>query len=363
MGYIVGSVVGGVTLSLETHGEPTIRERVSTKRLPLLTNSSMTMFRRCPREYQFAYVIRRRSKNKAEALRFGSFFHAGLNAWWRTDGSAVDKLTAGLTAMQDRANQPGEGDAFELVKAEELLLGYTARWGHSDLKTLAVELQFRLPLSTGYDLGGAIDAIAQSKMQVSRGEPSVHNVEHKTTSQDISSGAPYWSHVHALDTQVSTYMHAARELGYAPRDTIYDAIRKPSILPLKATPEESKKYTKPTRAEPVPRLYANMRETDETPDEYRGRLRTDIASNPDRYFQRQTIVRLEADDSAHADDTTHTAEMIRFAESRNAWPRTPGACLRYGRMCDYHDVCSGNASIDDSRFETKENTHDELGDR
>lgn len=335
--------------------------RIVPRRLPLLSNSSLTMFRRCPREYFFSYVLRRRSATKAEALRFGTFFHLGLNAWWRADGGPVDKLRAAFGAMHEKANEPGEDDPFELVKAEELMIGYTARWGGEPLKTLHVELQFRLPIDTHYDHGGAIDAIAQDKSEVARGEPSVHNIEHKTTSQDIAPGAPYWRHVRSLDSQVSTYMKAARELGFSPKDTIYDVIRKPSILPLKATPIESRKYTKPTAKEPRPRLYANMREEDETPEEYRVRLSVDIASNPERYYQRQNIVRLEVEDENHEADVLQTAEMIRFAEQRSAFPRTVSACERYGRLCDYHPVCSGEASIDDSRYMTKENTHEELG--
>jgi hypothetical protein len=339
----------------------------------------MTMFRRCPREYQFAYVMRRRSATKSEALRFGSFFHIGLNAWWHAplrDGCEAPctpeyRLEWAFDAMHEKSAEPGEGDPFELVKAEELMIGYTARWGDEPYETIAVERQFRLPITRDtdggawYDHGGSIDAIARKVNPPAGDYPAIneiHNVEHKTTSQDISPGAPYWRHVRSLDSQVSTYMKAARELGYNPCDTIYDVIRKPSILPLKATPIESRKYTKPTAKDPKPRLYANMREEDETPEEYRVRLQNDIASNPDRYFQRQTIVRLEAEDEAHEQDVLQTAEMIRFAEQRHAFPRTVSACERYGRLCDYHPVCSGEANIEDSRYVTKENTHDELGD-
>ncbi len=343
------------------------------RRLPLLTFSSMTTFRRCPREYEYAYVLRRRARSKSDALRFGALFHVGLNAWWTWNGDALVKLQSAQHAMGEAF--VGGTDPIELVKAEELMLGYTARWGDEPYETIAVEKQFRLPLLRSgleysvqdYDHGGAIDAIAASVggHNATRDgllASTVHIFEHKTTSQDISPGAPYWSNIVALDSQVSTYMKAARELGYAPRDCIYDVIRKPDMKPLKATPEESKKYTKPTKSEPTPRLYANMREEDEAPEEYRMRLREDIASNPDWYYQRMTIVRLEHDDEAHERDVMGTAEMIRFAESRNAWPRSTNACMRYNRLCDYHPVCSGTASINDSRYETKESTHEELGD-
>ena len=326
-----------------------------TRRLPVLSNSSLTTFRRCPREYYYASVLRRRPKVKADALRFGSLFHVGLNAWWGAHDDPSLRLTAAIVAMRSSVDVV---DPFDLAKAEALMTGYTARWGDEPYETIAVEQQFRLPIEgTDAEQCGAIDAIVRTSGTGSA-FASIHNVEHKTTSQDISPGSNYWRHVQSLDSQVSTYDAAAKALGYDVRDTIYDVIRKPNLLPLKATPEESKKYTRPTKAEPVPRLYANMRETDETPDEYRERLFVDIASNPDRYYQRATIVRLEAENEAHALDVLHTAEMIRFAEQRNAWPRTVSACERYNRLCDYHDVCSGHTDINDSRYETKESTHE-----
>jgi len=334
--------------------------------LPLLSNSSLTTFRRCPREYQFSYVLRRRPRRKTEALRFGTFFHIGLNAWWACGGAVYPdrRLATALAAVGSASAETVDGglDVFSMVKAEALLAGYTARWGGEGYETIAVETQFKIPLLTRdqdrfgevwnmkhtCDLGGAIDAIASRN-------GSTHLVEHKTSSQDISPGSDYWRHVATLDTQVSTYLDAAKTIGHNPRDVLYDVIRKPEMQPLKATPEESRKYTKPTRPDPIPRLYANMRERDEDPAQYSERLITDIAGRPNWYFQRMTVVRLDRDNEAHAKDTADTARMILDCDDRDAWPRSPSSCLRFNRLCEYHDVCSGIASIDDdSRFETNQ---------
>ena len=340
---------------LSSTGERLWRERTEDgkRRIGILTNSSLTTFRRCPREYQFKYIMLRRSLKKYPALIFGSLFHVGLNAWWKADGAdPTERALVAADALREHASKH-DVDAFELVKAECLIAGYSARWGDEGYETLGVEKNFRIHAGA-YDLGGSIDAIV-------RRDCIVRNVEHKTTNQDISGGSDYWRHVVTMDPQVSTYMHAARELGYEPRDTIYDAVRKPEIQPLKATPEESRKYTKPTKAEPIPRLYANQREHDETVDEYRTRLTEDIIARPDWYYARKTIVRLEHDDEEHANDVVQTAAMIRFATESNAWPRTPTACERYHRLCEFHDVCSGIASIDDgTRYESKTRQHEEL---
>ncbi len=358
--------------SLHTRRSNGTHSAVTPTRLPLLSNSSLNTFRRCPREYYFRYVLLRKTRAKAAALRFGTLFHIALNAWWRCNGSAVEKLLAALAALDA---QEEEKDLFELVKARCLIAGYTARWGDEGYETLAVELQFRLPLfdgggrvlnasgevvgvtrarSMGFDLGGAIDVIAKRNGRV-------RNVEHKTTSSDISVGSDYWRHVVTLDPQVSTYMNASRVLGYDPHDTLYDVIRKPTIVPHLATPEEDRKYTKPTKAEPIPRLYAKQRETDESPEEYESRLTEEIAENPGRYFARMPIVRLDEDDAEHARDVRDTAAMIASAENYSRWPRSPNACERFGRLCEYHDACSGITTIeDDSRFITKTHQHEEL---
>lgn len=328
-----------------------------TARLPLLTNSSINTFRRCPREYYFRYVLLRKPRDRSEALRFGSFFHVGLNEWWRPVNSTAEvRLGCGLDAMRARARSSKEdADPFELVKAEELLLGYTARWGWGGYHTVGVEIQFRMPLNDAADLGGAIDAICMK-------DSVAHNVEHKTAGVDISPGGDYWRRVVALDPQISTYLAASKFLGINPKDTIYDVVRKPTLLPLKATPDDAKLYTKPTKSEPVPRLYASMRERDETAEEYGLRLREDITDKPAKYYQRMTVVRLERDDAEFHEDVIGTSYMIRYAESVGRWPRSPGACERYNQLCGYHAVCSGTAAIDDdTRFTAKTNQHEELG--
>lgn len=349
------------------------------RHLPVLTQSSLTTFRRCPREYYFRYVMMVKTRHTALPLLFGRLFHKGLNAWWLAEPTGMKvtpegRLLFALSAVDRAAEEQDERDPFTLAKAEALLIGYTARWGETDYETIGVEERFKIPIFLGesarssalprsyqthaFDLEGSIDAIIK---RFTKGSWYHFNVEHKTTSFDILPGSDYWHKIIALDPQVSTYDAASRAMGYDIRGTIYDVIRKPELQPLKATPEELKKYTKPTKAEPIPRLYANQRETDETVEEYRDRLLKDIEARPNWYFARNTIVRLEHDNNAHARDVEQTASMIRFAEEWEAWPRSPNACERYRRMCEFHPVCSGETNIDDTaRFVKKTSQHEEL---
>lgn len=183
-------------------------------------------------------------------------------------------------------------------------------------------------------------------------------LEHKSSSEDIGLGSHYWQKL-TLDAQISNYLVGARSLGYEPDGVLYDVLRKPTFEPYKATPIADRKYTKPTKADPTSRLYANQHETDETPEAYRDRILESIAENPDRYYQRGVVVRLEEEERDAAFDAWQTAEQIRLSRNAGRWPRNVDSCSQYHRMCDYWAVCSGETTIDDARFEKTE-THPEL---
>lgn len=175
-------------------------------------------------------------------------------------------------------------------------------------------------------------------------------VEHKTTSSDIEPGGAYWKRL-TLDTQVSQYLGA----GEGVDGMLYDVIRKPGLRPYKATPPDERKYTK------AGTIYASQRENDETPSEYEARLVEDIAANPNKYYQRGVVVRLEHETIEAARDTWLVAGSIRESVRLNAWPRNPGACDSYGRTCDYWQVCAGQASLlDDALYRTAAEPHEEL---
>ena len=329
-----------------------------TVELPVVTNSEQKCFRRCVREHHYAYELGIRPVDEAEALRFGSLVHVGLEAWWRAawalqqGTSDVHPLTAAVEALRDQVL-----DEYDLVRAGVLLQGYDARWLWNEYEILAVEQEFRAPLinpasgqpSRTYMLAGKLDAIVRR-----RNDGVVLIVEHKTTSEDIGVGSQYWARLQ-IDSQISIYFAGARALGYDPGGCLYDVLAKPKIAPLKATPEESRKYTK--RGE----LYANQRAEDETPDDFRQRLVEKVCADPDRYYQRGDVVRLESEEREAAFDVWQTARSMREAKLARRYPRNPESCVRYGRVCSYFRVCTGSASLEDPAFfERVENVHQEL---
>lgn len=386
--------------------------------LRVVTNSELREARACMRRHKMKYIQRRRPRGNAEPLTFGTLTHTGHEAWMlaRADSrDPSDMFTAAIDAVRAAAEKARETDdpisEYMLVTVEELLRGYTARWADAPLRTVAVEQSFDVPLinpetghaSRTFRIGGKFDAIVASTLGNSL--ERMHVFELKTTGSDIEPGSLYWEKVRALDSQVSIYINGARGAGFPVVDCIYSVIRKPGIKPLKATPEGSRDYTKPKDkkcpeckpakgnngphafargpdgnlhptgpeapgatfcvegrlvTDPGGRLYANMRETDETPEEYRVRLREDIGANPGRYYARATIVRLEHDEREHAFDMWQSAKMLHEAERSGFAPRNVDACSAFGG-CDYLGVCTGQESLDDDRlFRTAAGPHEEL---
>lgn len=324
------------------------------RKLPILTNSEAKTFKRCAREHHIAYRLGIRARVAPEPLRFGTLLHRGLEAWWRGAMAKAPRETW-LPAAFEATRNDAE-DAFERIRAEELLRGYDARWGAEPLEVLGVEVEFSAHLvnpATGsesrtFELGGKIDAI----VRMPTGE--VFIVEHKGSGEDIGAGSDYWKRLR-LDSQVSTYFVGGRALGYDVQGCLYDVIGKPKLQPLQATPEESRKYKKDGT------LYANQRDRDEAPEEFRLRLRDALAEDPDRFYVRGVVTRLEEDERDAAFDLWQTARAIADAERLERFPRNDQSCVRWGRSCPYFAACTHETSLDDpERFRRVTKTHEEL---
>jgi hypothetical protein len=321
--------------------------------MKLMTSSRAKDYRACPRLHQIQYELGFRPLSEADVLRFGTLFHKGLEAWWRAWLAGLPQeqwLTLALAAMA------GESDPFDRVRAEELMRGYHFRWKDERYEVVAVEQEFETELrnpATGvasrtWRLAGKIDVTVR---EADSGRALT--VEHKTSSEDISPGSEYWRRLR-MDGQVSTYYAGAQSLGLDVEGCLYDVVGKPKLRPYKATPEASRKY----KADGT--LYANQRADDETSEEFRERLRADIAENPAAYFQRGEVVRLESEMEEAMFDLWQLGQQIREAELAKRAPRNPDSCVRYGRTCPYFDVCSGAASLEDPALFVKKEIHPEL---
>jgi hypothetical protein len=340
----------------------------------LLTVAKLRAFRACPRLFKLRYIDRMEPIKKSEALTFGNLFHAGLNAWWNPALAPADRLDAALKALREYWQTNFRIlDAWAGVTAEELIKAYDARWRFDDnVKPVDVEVAYDVPLvdeTTGRESewrrSGRMDLVVSvlvlDKYAVG---------EHKTSTEDLSPGSPYWTKLR-VDTQVSEYMRGgAAHFGRPMEHVLYDVTLKPDISPLRATPLDKREYTKgkPCKKhatslacancdgsgwKEAPRLVKRQRDRDEHPEEWRVRLQAWMAKQP-FLFARNVIPRLEHELVEADRDAMQTAAMIDSCHDTGIWPKTDTSCMAYGRPCDFRDVCLGVASLDDrTRYRSK----------
>ncbi len=306
----------------------------------LLTGSRMRAFRTCARLHQYQYVEGFRTAREPEYFRVGTLVHKGLEAWWQAGPQGGDRLEWALAAVAGLAFDP-----YEQATVEEMLRGYELRWGGGAdaYEVIGVETAYEAPLlnpvtwaaSRTWRLAGKIDGIVRR-----RADGRVLVLEHKTTGESIADDtASYWQKL-ALDHQISGYVIGAESLGHQVDEILYDVLRKPQQRPLLATPIESRKFTKDGR------LYATQRDRDETPDEYRERVRAAIEADLFGFFVRREVPRTESQIREYMVDAWQQARAMRELELAGAAPRNPEACHRFGQ-CAFWQVCSTSSHPSD----------------
>ena len=255
--------------------------------LPPLHASEMKLYLACPRKWHHAHASRRVPRAEPGALTRGRAVHRWLEGWW-------------------------SGSAAELPEdpiARACCLGYDAYWQAPPLGHWVVEERFPVDIAA-VSCAGTVDALNDDGLTI---------VEHKTTSQDITPGSMYWRQVVTTDVQVSMYRAA-----FPGATILYDVIRKPALRPLRAG--------KPN---------------EESAEELVARCIAAMAEEPEKYFQRATVVRLESEDEAFARDVVSVDRLRRGSEH----PRSAANCFAYGGRCGYYSVCWESASLsDDSLF-------------
>lgn len=300
--------------------------------MELLTHSRLAAYRRCARLEKLKYVDGWRPVRESEALLFGSLWHVGMEAWWQAPGG--ERLAAALAAVADRAADP-----YIQAKVDVLLEGYDAHWTGQQLETVAVEAAFRAPLinpdtmasSRTFELAGKVDGVVIVRDgSVYDGQTFV--LEHKTTSEAIDPAADYWPKLQ-MDHQLSAYTIGAESLGYQIAGALYDVLSKPMQRPLTATPEDKRKYTKDGK------LYAGQRETDETSDEYRARLRDVVFADLDGHFARRLVPRTESQIREFMVDAWTQGRTMHEGHLAGRAPRNPESCNLFGR-CPFWSVCA-----------------------
>jgi hypothetical protein len=268
----------------------------------IISHSELACYRACPRKHHLAYRERLATLVPAESLTRGTGVHQELAKLW--NGTAP--FIVG-----------GPGD-------DALVDGYVRYYSPvvpPDSINVRVNVPFRVELSEDVTVVGECDAVYTHG-------PSGRTVvvEHKTTASDITPGSAYWAEKTVSNAQVSIYL-----LAFPGAFVLYDVLRKSSLRPLREG--------KPNA---------------ETDAEYYARCLADIASRPERYYQRANIFRSPEELIEARDDVLTWAAIMTHAS------RNPDSCFSFGRRCEYFDVCWNGLPIEnDLTLVRREKNHTE----
>lgn len=282
-----------------------------------------------------------------------------------------ERLAAALAALDAHleSNPWREPDSAAVVgaKVRGLMIGYDAHWSDAEWQLDGEPEQVvHLPIvnpetgraSRTFTQAGKFDGIV-------RGYGKRLLLEHKSASEDIADpAATYWRRL-AIDSQVSSYMLKSLQAGDKLDGALYDVIRKPSIRPKRlAKADLAEISTKGTYCgfEVERDEYEDVLrgQGDETPYLYALRVAREALTEPERYYQRRMIPRLDDDVAEYATELWAIADEIRLARLTGRHFRNSSACMEWGRPCEYLGICSGYDQPDSGNWQRVADVHGEL---
>ncbi len=343
----------------------------------LLTHSWGSSFKGCRRRSFWEYEVKFRKVTDAKPLRMGSAGHDGLDAL-KQGGSTTDAIAA---VWQHYKTCPEGVDQYdwdiERETVECLVMMYEWRWRDANIATVATEKSFRLPLTnptTGaatpvFDVAGKVDGL----VVLEDGRKAI--IEHKFISDDLKDDSDFWRRLQ-LDSQVSMYVWAARQIGWEVETALYDCIRKPSIKPtaIPLLDEDGLKVVVDVNDERVMTKAGKPRQSADkekgwvlytrpmTIGEWSTKLIADITARPEFYYARREIPRLDSDIEEFLFELWDLQKTLREAQRENRWYKTVGRdscpyCAFFGLCSSRFDPSTGEVP---EGFVKVENCHPEL---
>ena len=303
-----------------------------------LSHSSIQEFLACPRRFEWRRVRGLRKARKAEALRFGDHYHHGLDRLKK--GHDVETVVAEIWgSYRDVPAWVHDLDPWLLER--EICVRLLIAWNvfTEPLDVVASEMPFEARIrnpATGrttrrFRLRGIVDG------WIRLGDGRLALLEHKTTSQEIEAHSDFLRRLR-VDSQISRYLLAARELGLETGTMVYDLTRKPTIRPRRL----KKKEIAELRADgvycgqPILEIPASLER--ETPEMFGARLTADLVERPERYFRRLEVARLDRDLEEEARELWLQQQAVARALRSGSFFRNTSACLSPYR-CEFADLC------------------------
>lgn len=292
-----------------------------------LSASSIECFMSCRRQYWFRYIQQLRPLHRETPLTMGSAVHSGQEYLFNCcldhpiDEDTLREVVLG-EYNDDELRLAGTDPlvAIEMVKYWDRAVDWRNKW-----ELLEVEPKFSVSAGTGRRLIGRFDGVVQDRKTKTK-----YILEHKTVKGRVDDKR--LNHL-LWDTQASVYVLAAREMGHEVAGIIYNFMPKPTFARATATPEDKRKYKKDGT------LYANMRDTDETEEEFLSRVRVWYSENmfDPTFFRQHIVMRNKSQVDMMVGQVKMIASDIRTCERQGTFYMNPAACKILS--CQYQQVC------------------------
>lgn len=282
-----------------------------------ISYSGLQTYAACPQKYRNVYIEGRVKIPTFDAKSVGSVVHEGLALL--ISGKPLD-----LTPF---ASQVSPEDAC-LVAA--MLMNWPRRWEWEPrYDVIGVEVPFEVPIRNpktnrairGIRYRGFVDAVLRDPRT-----GLVYILEHKTTSDTITGFGPYWARL-AIDDQIALY-----QMVFGAEGIIYNVGKKPKLKP-----------------SAVDRKNAGGEEATESDilDAFTDRLCNVLQNEPEEWYQWRQIYKTPEERLDAAQGLYDRAQTLLVAYRHGRWPKHPGACRTIYGVCEYLEVCTGRARLDD----------------
>lgn len=292
--------------------------------------SSLRTWRDCRTKYFYRYerLIEKKETGPSSSLLFGTFCHAMAED---LSGLAkVDRLLEEKNKQLTKFPLYMEEIEFQATLAKHVMTEWQYYWNRAalqelgNLKILNSEGEWAFPLSAGFEHVGKRDQYVET----TGGKLALYELK---TSAVAGEGYKYrlW-----MDDQIMANTIALRHDGKRVDGVVYDIVHKHKL-----------------------RLKKN-----ELPTEFMDRIVEDYKTNAAEYFERFWVT----EHMPHLGMYASQADQ-EIREMADAKPRTKnfGACEKFGRMCEYFELCSeadeGNReSLEQFSYQKRENKFSEL---
>lgn len=278
--------------------------------------SAMRCFKACRRRYFFQYVERLKLLITPKPLSFGGAVHKGVENL--LNGRSLDDMKKAI--IDSYSDEDLNDDIIAPDMALIAVLAFDKYVDWRSWKILDVEKRFEVSMGYAKHLIGFLDTLVEI-------DGLNYIVEHKTITERTLTER-YLNHL-LFDDQAGLYIVAANKMGYNVRGALYNIMLKPDMKPYKATPFDRRKYKKDGT------LYANLRERDETNEDYLVRVK-EWYDSPTRFVQ-HIVYRTEPQLEAIARNFDMVLKDMRSCEKDGTFYANGNACSIL--PCSFESIC------------------------